>query len=84
MSIRDSGNKRNGLSGNTFAATGKAEALGRGGLYAYAVDIDTQVIGNIGPHGINIRTHFGGLCDNGDIDIAGGKSFFSKEIDHTP
>lgn len=84
LSIRNFGYQRNGLCRDAFATPGKPEMLGSGSLYTYAVDIDTQICGNVRSHGIYIGAHLRRLRNNSDIHIAGDKSFIGKDRHHTP
>ncbi len=67
-----------GLGGYAFAAAGEAEVFGGGGFYAYAVDVDAEVCGNVCPHGIDVGTHLGCLRYNRHVDVAGPETFVGE------
>src|SRR6476659_6941807 len=58
-----------GLGGDAFAAAGKAQAFGCGGLDADPGGIEFQDLRDPGLHRVAMRPDFGPFADDGDIDM---------------
>lgn len=70
------------LGGDAFATTCEAEVFGGGGFDAHAVDVDAEVGGNVGTHGVDVWAHLWGLGYDGDIYVAGRIAFVGKQPYH--
>ncbi len=71
-----------GLGGDALAAAGEAEAFGRGGLDADAVEREAEVGGNRLAHLFYIRKEFGSLRNDCDVDIPGSEAALGKKFDY--
>src|SRR5699024_8465509 len=59
-----------GHGGDAFAAPGKTQFFGGGGLDTDAADIASEILGKAGAHRFHVRTDSGGFGNHGDIGIA--------------
>jgi hypothetical protein len=67
LSSSGQSHRRDGLGGNPFAATGKAQLLGRRRLDAHPVGIEFENLGNPLDHRNAMRANLGPLADDRDI-----------------
>lgn len=63
-----------------FAATGEAEALGRGRLYINAAGIDARDFGQPCPHGIPMRADLRSFADDRYVEIAEPVAGFARKL----
>ncbi len=57
------------MSRNALSGAGKAEMLLGRGFDTDRIRMDAECLRNMGAHGRNVRSHTGGLSDNGCIHI---------------
>ena len=77
--VKGGGEEGGGEGGDAFGAACEAEVLGGGGFYGDAVDGDAEVLSYVGSHLLDVGEHFGGLGDDGDVDVGYGVAFFTDE-----
>src|SRR5690349_21354675 len=70
----------NRLSGNAFAAAGKAKAFGGGGFDADALWRELQNVSDTLTHGFAVRADLGRFADECDIDMRENAAFLRDEF----
>ncbi len=74
------GDEDGGVGGDTFLASGVAEALGGGGFYGDVVGGATDAFGHCLLHGGDVGIHLGGFGADGDVSVAEGVASLVEKL----